>query len=288
MLGEEGGRVGLRLQHGDVVVALQRLLQRGHHAVFHEELRTSCHGFSTSSARKSLTLVKVGPVTTGRQRREEAVGVVAVEMIARAAGRAHGRATACRARRWRRRCPRCRRCRRCRPPARQVPGSPCSAMRARQQELGGAAAAAGRAAAHRHGGLAAGEDHAGPREGLAMPRHRARQRGVHLAHLARLALDLVGQHVRVDAGAARQRGGCLAGCAAAWPRGAPRGRRSAASPGFGSRRRRFEALARGGRHVDAVAREDAQRVGAGGRVGHRGAAGDHGRVVAGHVADRAA
>ncbi len=41
-----------------------------------------------------------------------------------------------------------------------------------------------------------------------------------------------------------------------------------------------------GRHLDAVAVEDRERIGAGGGVGHRRAAGDHGRVVAGHVADR--
>ncbi|CAM3824697.1 hypothetical protein ACAN107058_17550 [Paracidovorax anthurii] len=38
-------------------------------------------------------------------------------------------------------------------------------------------------------------------------------------------------------------------------------------------------------HGDAVAVEDAQGIGAGGGIGHRGAAGDHRRVVARHVAD---
>ena len=44
--------------------------------------------------------------------------------------------------------------------------------------------------------------------------------------------------------------------------------------------------ANGRGHIDAIARQNGQRIGAGGRVRHGGAAGDHRRVVARHVADR--
>ena len=72
------------------------------------------------------------------------------------------------------------------------------------------------------------------------------------------------------------------------------GMRSASRRGHGTRRRRaggfqLAALEPGthrGRHLDPLAVEDRERIGAGGGIGHRWAAADHGRVVAGHVADR--
>jgi hypothetical protein len=98
---------------------------------------------------------------------------------------------------------------------------------------------------------------------------------MHLADLARLAFDLVAQDVRLHAGGARQRG-----------RGLERLLRrrdhvhrvagEARVAGLGvSNAPLSQAAAHRGRHGDGVAREDRQRVGAGGGVGHRRAAGDH-------------
>ena len=108
------------------------------------------------------------------------------------------RAPACRARRRRRRCARRRRCRRCRRPApRRRAG--LAARSASRAELAGSAAAPGAPGTrstvtvvsppHK---ITQGFETAG-RAGA-----RPRQRGVHLAHLARFALDLVAQDVRVE------------------------------------------------------------------------------------------
>ena len=82
-----------------------------------------------------------------------------------------------------------------------TPGWPSSAMRQRQQELDVAAAAA--LAAHGDRGLAAGQQHARRRERLAAPRHLQRDAGQRLADLARLAFDRVAEDVRRHAGVAR-------------------------------------------------------------------------------------
>ena len=59
-----------------------------------------------------------------------------------------------------------------------------------------------------------------------------------------------------------------------------------ASPGLATRRRRSPARRARRPDFDAVAVQDRQRVGAGGAVGHRGAAGDDFGRVARHVADQ--
>ena len=166
--------------------------------------------YKISIARKSLTLVCVGPVTTQvADRVEVAVGVVAVEVV----GQLQARACGARQRVGRdegagvvldavdavgvgRQRP-------------HVRPAPCSA-RARPRQNSPARPprplAAPAARPHRDRGLAARQDHAGPGEGLAAVGHRARQRRVHLADLARLAFDLVAEDVRLDAGGARRRG----------------------------------------------------------------------------------
>ena len=53
----------------------------------------------------------------------------------------------------------------------------------------------------------------------------------------------------------------------------------------GFQRTGLQRCVHGGGNVDAVARQDVQRVSAGAGVGDRGAAGDHGRVVPRHIAD---
>mmetsp|Transcript_10043 Transcript_10043/g.40906 ORF Transcript_10043/g.40906 Transcript_10043/m.40906 type:complete len:403 (-) Transcript_10043:865-2073(-) len=160
-------------------------------------------------------------------------------------------------------------------------------QRTAQQELGRpAAAAGGPAAVDRHRRLAAGKDHAGPRKGLAVPGHGARQRRMHAADNARLAFDLVAQDVGRQPLGARRIGRRLQ----AHPR---RGQHHKLVAGqaliAGLGRLEVTALqpgAGGGRQLDAVAAADGQRVGAGRGIGHRGAGGDHGRVVAGHITDR--
>ena len=85
--------------------------------------------------------------------------------------------------------------------------------------------------------------------------HRACQRGVHLADLARFAFDLVAEDVRLESLCLARRGG--RGLQALLRRGdqmQARGRRTAASPGFGvSNAPLWQAGARGRRHLDAVA-----------------------------------
>jgi hypothetical protein len=218
------------------------------------------------------------------QRLEEAVGVVAVQVVGRHARCACGARQRVGRDERRRRCLRCRRCRRCRPPA-PTRRSACSAWRSPEQNSPARPPGQGRALtarAHRDRGLAAGQDHAGPRKRLAVPRHGARQRRVHLAHLA--ASPSISSLRMWPPARPRAPAGRGLQAAAAWRSCAPRGRQSA-SPGLGVSKAPLPA-----RRTAAAARRcrsaaDGQRIGAGGGVGHRGAAGDDRRVVARHVAD---
>ena len=168
-----------------------------------------------------------------------------------------------------------------------TPGSPCSAI-AQPSRNSVARPPRPPLPAHGHRGLAAGQDHAGLGERLAAARHRARQRRVHLADLARLALDLVAKDVRRDAGARAPR--AAAASSALLRRGDHvhlRGRRSAGRPAWASRRRRSRArrappAAARCRSACRIASASAQVRG----VGHRRAAGDDLGRVAGHVADQ--
>ena len=169
------------------------------------------------------------------------------------------------------------------------PFLPLQRLRQAHAELARAAAAPLRRArgarAHGDRGLAARKDHARPRKRLAVARHRTRQRGVHLAHLARLALHLVGQDVRRHPRRARRIRRCLQrllGCRDHVHRMA--GKADIAGLG-GFQRTGLQRCVHGGGNVDAVARQDVQRVSAGAGVGDRGAAGDHGGVVPRHIAD---
>ena len=153
---------------------------------------------------------------------------------------------------------------------------------AAEQELGGAAAAAA-LGLDGHRGFAAAQDHAGLAERRVAARHRARQRGVHLADLARFAFDLVAQNVRLDARRACQRrsrlqrllrrGDQVHGVAFE-ARVARLGRLECAA---------LQATQRGIGNGDGVAVQDRQRVGAGARIGHGGAAGDDFGRIAGHI-----
>ena len=197
---------------------------------------------SITMARKSLTLVqrRAGDDRVA-ERLEEAVAVVVVEA---------SRADRCRARQRARQrvgrddgagdCPRRRRCRRCRRRSRGCPAAPLSAIASDEQELDVAAAAA--AAAHGHRGFAAGQQDAGRRERLAVPRDLARDAGH--APCRRRALRL-----------RSRRRGCAASTpasratrrrrferhAAASRSCASRCRRGAASPGLSVSPRRFRA-----------------------------------------------
>jgi hypothetical protein len=107
---------------------------------------------------------------------------------------------------------------------------------------------------------------------------------VHLADLARLAFHLVGEDVGLDAGGERCSGFKRLLRRGDQVRGVATEHAVAGLGGF-----QLAALEPGThreRHLDAVAVEDRERIGAVGGIGHRRAAGDHGRVVAGHVADR--
>ena len=148
-------------------------------------------------------------------------------------------------------------------------------MRAAEQELGAAAAAARAARADGDRGLAARQHHAGPGERLAAPGDLPGQRRVDLADLARFALDLVAEDVRLDAGGARRGGGGFErplrrGDDVHRVAGEGRRRRAWASPARRSRGRARIAA----RDRDRVAVQHRQRIGAGGRIGHRRAAAD--------------
>ena len=168
------------------------------------------------------------------------------------------------------------------------PGLALQRDRAAERELAGTAAAPGAPGAgpHGHRGLAAAQDHAGPCKRLAAAAHCARQRRMHLAHLARFTLDLVAQDVRIEPALARQ---CRSGLQAL-QRCGDQVHRVAAKRRI-ARLRRFEGAAfepctRDRRNRDAVPRQDAERVGTSAGIGHRRAAGDDRRVVTRHVADQ--
>jgi hypothetical protein len=96
-------------------------------------------------------------------------------------------------------------------------GAPCSATGAAEQELAGAAAPARGAGPHRDRRLSRLRGtYARPLERLAAPRDLPRQRRVDLADLARFALDLVAEDVRLDARGARRGGGPPRASVAAW------------------------------------------------------------------------
>ena len=135
------------------------------------------------------------------------------------------------------------------------------------------------------GGLAAGKQHGGGREGMAVRADAAGDAGQHGADLARLAFQRVAQDQRREAQGARfgghrlqrhERRGDHAVLAAGEARVAGLGRLLL---------RLFEMRGdRGGRR-DPVMREERARFGEGRGVGHGGAGGDGRRVVAGHVGD---
>ena len=149
-------------------------------------------------ARKSLTLVSVGPVTTESPSASKKPWpslssrlLARLEPCAERPGQGVGR----------------QRRRRRSPPAPSIAvgvageradaGCAVQRHRQRQQELDVAPAPA--LAAHGHGGLAAGQQHAGRRHRLAVPRHLAGDAGHDLADLARLALDRVAEDEGRDA-----------------------------------------------------------------------------------------
>ena len=183
--------------------------------------------------------------------------------------------------------------------------------RQRQRVLGVAAAAPG--AAHRHGGLAAREQHQRARRhgedrprGLGGPschrRAEARdaslaaagavqgERRVQPAEVARLAFQVVAQDHRLDAGAARRSRGRLESgrgrredddlvldeACVVWLRGL----------GHVAAQTRAQQVVDRRRPVDAIALEDGERLGERRRVWDSRPGRDHRGVVPGHVADQ--
>ena len=148
-----------------------------------------------STARKSLTLVSVGPVTKQvADGLEEGPRIVVGEQRLGVRRPWPRRAPAYRGKAARRHCPPSRRCRRCRRQAQR-----CRARRRAR------AASASRNSVlrpplplplHRHGGLAARQQHAGRRGRLRMVRALARDAGMDETHVARLALDGVAEDHR--------------------------------------------------------------------------------------------
>ena len=175
-------------------------------------------------ARKSLTLVSVGPVRSGRRARRTSRGCHApASMRARVEALRRGRAPACRARACAPATSSVPSMPSVSPASAQMPGAPSSATREAEQELGVAAAAAGRAVADRDRGLAARQQHGG--RPAAARRARGRERAMpamHDAHLARLAFQRVAQDERRQAEAARGLGRRRAAPSSAWRSGGNR------------------------------------------------------------------
>ncbi len=153
-----------------------------------------------------------------------------------------------------------------------------------EQKLGAAPALAGRAAfGHGHGRLTAGEDDAGLGERRAVTRHAAGQRRMRQRDVARFAFHVVGQDVR---GQTRLRASLCHGLQHL-PRGGDEFDAVAAEHGVARLGRLQRAAQQPGAdargNVDAVTLDDFQRLRAGGGIGHGGAAGDGGGIVAGHI-----
>ena len=238
-------------------------------------------------ARKSLTLVSVGPVTTSRPAPRRSRGRRCRPGVARgsmpsAQARASVSGVSMRAGDLLRAVD-----------AVGVAGErvdagwPSSAMRQRQQELDVAAAAA--LAAHRHRGLAAGQQHARRRERLAArgdlaARCRPCAMPTSRASPSRLsprmcAATPASRATAAAASSARLRRGDHARSRLRARRGSPGLTRSRRAPASSRR-------AHGGGQRRCCSGDDGQRVGAGGRVGDGRAGGDVARVVAGHVGDQ--
>ena len=154
-------------------------------------------------------------------------------------------------------------------------------LRQRHQKLHIASAAA--RAAHGDRGFAARQQHAGRRERLGVPGHLQGDGAQHAGHLARFALDRIGQYICAQTHPRRGVGGRV-------ERHPRRGQtahgvlREGGVAGFGRLARAgFEMRADRVGQVDRVACEHRQRVGAGGGVGQGGAGGDQRRVVARHI-----
>ena len=139
------------------------------------------------------------------------------------------------------------------------------------------------AAADGHGGLAAGQQHGGWGQRLAVQGDAMGDAGEQDAGLGGLAFQRVAEDQRGQAEAA-------GGVRHVAHRDHRRGDQAeiAVRQLAGFRRlvgRCGEAVGGGGGGRDAVAGDDLARVGEGGGVGHGGAGGDHRRVVTRHVAD---
>ncbi|MNF78516.1 hypothetical protein D3C84_607030 [compost metagenome] len=152
-----------------------------------------------------------------------------------------------------------------------------------QQELGVASAAA--VAAHGHGSLAAGEDHAGRFDRLAVQHHLAGDTGVDLGHFTGFAFQ-VAEDQRGQAGGTHLLGSGVEGLLGRCDQ-----LEVAAGEAGITRFDRFRTRGlQPGTHVrgdfDLVAGEDRQGLDRGGRVGDGGAGGDHRGFVAGDVGNR--
>ena len=196
-------------------------------------------GGSIRMARKSLTLVSVGPVTS------ESPSAWKKPWPSLSARRSFGRMPSAQARAERVRCDRRAGDLLLAVDAVGVGGEGVDAVpaverdREREQELDVAAAAA--VAAHRHRRLAAREQDAGGRERLAAIGDLQRDPGVHLADVLRLALDGVAEDVRRNSLAPRHRRRRLRAPAAAPRRCASRRARAAGRPASPTRRGRSRA-----------------------------------------------
>ena len=235
----------------------------------------------TRMARKSLTLVRVGPVTIwsprasnrpwpslsarrarGSMPSARARARVSGLTIAPAAGPAPSMPSVS-------------------PASAQTCGKPVQRDGEAEQELDVAPAAP--PAAHRHRGLAAREQHAGRRQRVAGSDDRPRDAGHDLADFGRLALQRVAEDQRGHPRLPRHGGGGLQrqlrrgdhdGLDAGKPRIAGLRRLVAGSGQMGAHR---------GRRLDAVAGEDRRGLGEGRRIGDGRSGGDRRRIVAGNV-----
>ena len=245
------------------------------------------HGLSTTMARKSFTLVKVGP---GRQQIAQARRKIRSNCCRQERRRDRGRAPRARA---------------TVSPSTKAPAgsSGCAGAAVGAVGVGGERRDAGSAgerdrqrqrvflvraaaalAADGDGQFAAGQDH----RALALRAQLARELGMRGRDLARLAFD-AGRRARCT----RSRRRALPLRAARKRVGRPRGQREAACrrkpdrPASAIRwpdRRARASTASGS--IELVLGDDRARVGERGRIGHGRPRADHGRIVARHVGDR--